>query len=657
MSDKLKNLRKALGKRNFNMTLNEPDNWLSFGNHALNYVCTGSFKRAIPNRRLSMLYGISGCVDADTEFLTPTGWKRIADYEEGDQVAQFNADTHQMSFVHPTDYIKEPCSEFYHIKSKYGADQMLTPEHRVLYRTTRGNLKVRTAEEVVAMQNRDYGTGFGGRFLTTFIHPEQEGMDISDADLRLQIAVMADGFFMENRTTWPNIVRINIKKDRKKERLVSLLEASGREYKRSERNDGFSVFEFGAPIKTKVYGPEFYACSKHQLELIADECLHWDGSTTNGRKSFFSTDKGSADFIQYVFSGLGQRARILEDVREGRTTCYEVNITPRNTVGIGGKTRNKVDVVESGDGFKYCFTVPDTFLVLRRNGCVFVTGNSGKSFLMGNLAKSAQSLGYLVIYIDTEDAIDPEYLTRIGVEIDDESMFLPIRLSTIEELSEATAEIFQTFDKTDKICILVDSLGMLETEDHVDAFEKKGEMKNDMGLFAKKLKKYLKNITSKVGEYDCFFVANQHCYANQNVTDGRGTHVPSGGEAQIYIPSISLFLKKLNLKEGSEVVGVRIKAQTTKTRFTQVGMKTEVEVPYRTGLDQYDGVLDILESEGGVSRNGAWYSYVNDDGETVKFQKKETATHAPYLIEKYEPETLRENQDEEYEYDKTETEE
>ena len=35
--------------------------------------------------------------------------------------------------------------------------------------------------------------------------------------------------------------------------------------------------------------------------------------------------------------------------------------------------------VASADGKKYCFTVPSGFLVMRRNGCVFISGNSGKS--------------------------------------------------------------------------------------------------------------------------------------------------------------------------------------------------------------------------------------------------------------------------------------
>lgn len=278
----------------------------------------------------------------------------------------------------------------------------------------------------------------------------------------------------------------------------------------------------------------------------------------------------------------------------------------------------------------------------RRLTMMYGLSGTGKSLLMGHVAKDAQENGYLVIYIDTEDAIDPGYLTRIGVNIDDEDMFLPIRLSTIEELAEATSEIFSTFEKTDKICVLVDSLGMLETEDHQEAFEKKGEMKNDMGLFAKKLKKYLKNITSKVGEYDCHFVVNQHCYANQNVLDGRGTHVPSGGEAQIFIPSISLFLKKLDLKEGSQVVGIRLKAQTKKTRFTQLGLACELHVPYRTGIDPYDGVLQILEDNGGVNKNGGWYNYTSDDGETVKFQAKDRDEHLMKLIERFEPIDIQE---------------
>ena len=268
----------------------------------------------------------------------------------------------------------------------------------------------------------------------------------------------------------------------------------------------------------------------------------------------------------------------------------------------------------------------------------FGQSGTGKSLIAGHAAKEMQDQGRTVIYIDTEDAIDERYLNRIGVNTSDEELFVPIRLSTIEDLSEVTSEIFRSFTEEDKLGIIVDSLGMIDTEDRMESFEKKGEMKNDMGVLAKKIKHYLKTITSKVGQYDIMFLLNQHVYANQNVLDGRGTHVPSGGEAQIYIPSISLMFKKLKLKEDGAITGIRLKAVSEKTRFFQLGYATEIEIPYETGMNPYTGVLEILEEEyDGLSKSGAWYTYTNDEGEVIKFQKSNAKDHLDYLMGKMEP--------------------
>lgn len=41
--------------------------------------------------------------------------------------------------------------------------------------------------------------------------------------------------------------------------------------------------------------------------------------------------------------------------------------------------------IRTGDGYKYCFTVPSGMLVLRRHGCVSITGNSGKTSFLYSL--------------------------------------------------------------------------------------------------------------------------------------------------------------------------------------------------------------------------------------------------------------------------------
>src|SRR5690606_24391129 len=73
-----------------------------------------------------------GCVDADTEYLAPNGWVRIADYVEG-KVAQYDPDTGRATFVEPQRYVvNEGVETLLHFKTKYGIDMALTPDHRVL---------------------------------------------------------------------------------------------------------------------------------------------------------------------------------------------------------------------------------------------------------------------------------------------------------------------------------------------------------------------------------------------------------------------------------------------------------------------------------------------------------------------------------------------
>ena len=288
----------------------------------------------------------------------------------------------------------------------------------------------------------------------------------------------------------------------------------------------------------------------------------------------------------------------------------------------------------------------------RRLVMLYGPSGTGKSLLIGNATKDIQDLGYPIIYIDTEDAADDKFLTRLGLNITDPEKFLPVKCYTIEQVASVVSEIFREFSPDEKIAIIVDSLGMLETEDHYETYEKKGELKNDMGLLAKKTKKLLKNINSKVGNRDCFFLVNQHSYKNQDVTDGRGVNVVSGGEAQIYIPSITLMLKKLNLKDGKDITGVRITAEAKKTRFTKLGGKVEMSVPWETGIDFYDGLIERMEEvHPRLSKNGAWYTYITTDGEEVKFQKKDAAPYLETMIDEVDVDTIEENLDEDFPVD------
>ena len=359
----------------------------------------------------ALVLGRSGCVDAKTEFFNGKEWKSIADYVEGEQVLQYDPQTDEATLVQPTAYIKKPCDEMYHMETKYGINQMLSGEHRVLYYTRSSHRKgdfigphVDSMEDVYKKQEAD---AFRGLFKTSFQY-EGCGIDLTDTEIKLMLAVFADGHFNANNEN-SKCVRFNLKKDRKKQALEALLKEAGytqkphelktrnpKEYGVYETEDGYTHYSFYAPIREKHFSEMWYNCNAHQLQVICDNVLQWDGHIDDkNRRQYTSTNAADADFVQFAFTACGYRATVSENQRKGETyhtngsaytrksNEYEVCISDNVYVGLSvGKNKTKITKEVPEDGYKYCFTVPSSFLVLRRNGRIFTTGNSGKSFFV-----------------------------------------------------------------------------------------------------------------------------------------------------------------------------------------------------------------------------------------------------------------------------------
>ncbi len=328
------------------------------------------------DRPATMLAMGMGCVDCETEFLSPAGWKRIDEWD-GEDVAQFDPETKEMSFVQPTKYIKRPSrGGMIRFKHARGLDQVLSRNHRVLWYDHNENAKVSEASEIA---RRGHGTAHA-RFWAACNYTGGEGIGLSEAELRLTVAVIADGHFPCKSSRC--VVRI--KKIRKIKRLKTLLQELDAYYHLHVAADGFHAFAFNVPLRIKNFDERFWKASRREREIICDEAPHWDGSTVkSGAVKFFSTSKASADFIQFCFASTGRRASLSTNKRlDRKSTDYVVhavgNGRSSNYVHFAIRNGNAVHV-PSSDGYKYCFQVPNTFLVLRRNGQIFTTGNTGKS--------------------------------------------------------------------------------------------------------------------------------------------------------------------------------------------------------------------------------------------------------------------------------------
>lgn len=340
-----------------------PDTHLGYGMPIGGVMATQDY--VVPNA-----VGVDiGCVDGETEFLSPTGWIKIKDYNN-EQVMQYNPDTNKGTFITPQNYIKAPCEDFIKIKNKYGISQVISPEHRCLvYKYDRSytftERDVVSADKILTEHSR-LKNGYRHRFLTAFSADINTKVPLSDEQLRVMVMVCADGHIEHNKCI------LRFKKERKYLRAVNLLSYAHISFSSFVTDDVYTI-KFYPPIKQKGIH-QFWKANQHQLQIIGEEVLYWDGNIQ--QECFYTRIKEEADFINYVFSATGHRSTIKVDNRKSGID-YRVFRLSNTKIGINSTPKTKMSRIKINNGFKYCFTVPSSFLVLRRDGNVVITGNCG----------------------------------------------------------------------------------------------------------------------------------------------------------------------------------------------------------------------------------------------------------------------------------------
>ena len=265
----------------------------------------------------------------------------------------------------------------------------------------------------------------------------------------------------------------------------------------------------------------------------------------------------------------------------------------------------------------------------------FLSGQkgSGKSFLAANAMASAQKKGYTVVLIDSENSVDEEFLSKLGVDV--HNNFTSIRVFSVEEATEYAKMVLDSFDADDKVFMVIDSLSNMESSQETDKFDKEGAIASTQGLKQKKMKSLCSLLNNRIGDRMMGVLMTTHVYANQEQY-GEKWRV-SGGDSIQFLPSIGVWCNPLPLREGSKLVGVRIKLKTYKTRYQQTGMEVEIDLPWTTGMDLYDGVLPILVEQKVITQGGAWYTVLDTKtGEEKKFQRKNLHDVIDLVIARYD---------------------
>ena len=256
---------------------------------------------------------------------------------------------------------------------------------------------------------------------------------------------------------------------------------------------------------------------------------------------------------------------------------------------------------------------------------------AGKSYICsGNIVKEAQKQGIFVVLIDSENALDENWLQALDVDTSEDKL-LKLNMAMIDDVAKTINDFMGEYramaeEDRPKVLFVIDSLGMLLTPTDVDQFQK-GDLKGDMGRKPKALTALVRNCVNMFGSANVGMVCTNHTYASQDMFDPDDKI--SGGQGFIYASSIVVAMRKLKLKEDedgnkvSDVMGIRAACKIMKTRYAKPFESVQVKIPYETGMNPYSGLVDMAEKAGLLVKDGNRLRFGEPDsaGEIKQFRK------------------------------------
>jgi recombination protein RecA len=255
-----------------------------------------------------------------------------------------------------------------------------------------------------------------------------------------------------------------------------------------------------------------------------------------------------------------------------------------------------------------------------------ITGleQSGKSLLSAHLLAETQKKGGVAVLIDTETAVNREFLEAIGVDI---SKLLYVSVDTVEGIFEACETIIEkirTSDKNRLVTIVVDSVAAASTKKELEADYDKDGYATDKAII---ISKAMRKITNMIGRQNICLVFTNQLRQKMNAMAFSDPWTTSGGKALAFHASVRLRLKSMGqLKVGDRIVGIKVRAQIVKNRLGPPLRHADFSIFFDRGIDNYGSWLGTMKDNKLVKQGGAWYEYTDTDtGEIIKFQSKDFA--------------------------------
>jgi len=253
--------------------------------------------------------------------------------------------------------------------------------------------------------------------------------------------------------------------------------------------------------------------------------------------------------------------------------------------------------------------------------------STGKSYMAAQIAANAQKQGKMIVYFDSESAIDPGFLERAGCDLE---RLMYVQASSVEFVLETVEELLGATDE--QLVFIWDSLALTPSVSDVEGdFNPQSSMAVKARILAKGMSKLIIPIADSQAT---FIVLNQ---LKTNIPSGPNARIIAmttpymtpGGKAMHYSYSLRIWLTGRKAKasfiedEKGFRIGSEVKVKLEKSRFGTQGRTCAFRILWGTedvGIRDEESWFDAVKGSECLTSAGAWYTLKTADGYEKKFQ-------------------------------------
>ncbi|MDR0803933.1 MAG: recombinase RecA [Rickettsiales bacterium] len=230
---------------------------------------------------------------------------------------------------------------------------------------------------------------------------------------------------------------------------------------------------------------------------------------------------------------------------------------------------------------------------------IFGPESSGKTTLALHACAEAQKKGGTCAYIDAENALDPSYAKKLGVDVANLIISQP-------SSGEEALEIADTLIKSGAVdVVVIDSVAALVTKAELE-----GNMGDTyMGTVARLMSQSLKKLAGSVSRSNTLLVFINQIRMKIGVMFG-SPETTSGGNALKFYASVRLDIRRIGqIKDKDEVIGNETRVKVIKNKVAPPFRVVDFKIMFGEGISRISEILDMGVKYNIIDKAGSFYSY------------------------------------------------